>query len=79
MQTSKNKTKLLQFKNKSFLFIYGYPLSNQGAMAKASGAEVPEKYDDVILIQLVLTQLTQGSPFPQLMDPQAGWPSGEHP
>ena len=71
----KNKqTKLLQFKNKQFLFIYSYPLSNRGAMAKANGAEVPEKHDDVVLIQLVLTQLAKCSPFPQLMVSQASWP-----
>ena len=46
-QTNKHQTKLLQFKNKQFLFIYSYPLSNRGAVAKASGAEVPQKYDDV--------------------------------
>ena len=36
LQTNKNQTKLLQFKNKHFLFIYSYPLSNQGAMARAA-------------------------------------------
>ena len=73
-QTNKHQTKLLQFKNKQFLFIYSYPLSNRGAMAKASSAEVPEKHDDVVLIQLVLTQLAKCSPFPKLMVSQADWP-----
>ena len=73
-ETNKHQTKLLQFKNKQFLFIYSYPLSNRGVMAKASGAEVPEKHDDVVLIQLVLTQLAKCSPFPQLMVSQASWP-----
>ena len=41
-ETNKRQTKLLQFKNEQFLFIYSYPLSNRGAMAKASGAEVLE-------------------------------------
>ena len=49
-QTNEHQTKLLQFKNKQFLFIYSYPLSNRGAMAKANTAEVPEKHDDVVLI-----------------------------
>ena len=73
-QTNKHQTKLLQFKNKQFLFIYSYPLSNRGAMAKASGAEVLVKHDDVVLIQLVLTQLAKCSPFPYLMVSQADWP-----
>ena len=64
LQKNKNQTKLLQFKNKQFLFIYSYPLSNRGAMARASSAEVPGKYDDVVLIQLVLTHLAKCSPFP---------------
>jgi hypothetical protein len=34
---------------------YSFPLSNRGAMAKASGAEVPGKHDDKVLVQLVLT------------------------
>ena len=54
-QTNKHQTKLLQLKNKQFLFIYSNPLSNRGAMARASSAEVPGKYDDLVLIQLVLT------------------------
>mgnify|MGYP006975450894 CR=1 FL=1 len=53
-----------------------YPRSDRGAMAKASGAEVPGKHDDVVLIQLVLTQLAKCSPFPQLMVSQASWPYG---
>ena len=61
------------------MFIYSYPLSNRGAIAKASGAEVLVKHDDVVLIQLVLTQLAKCSPFPQLMVSQAGWPQGEYP
>ena len=74
LHTKKNQTKLLKFKNKQFLFIYSYPLSNRGAMAKASGAEVPGKHDDVVFIQLVLTQLAKCSPFPYLMVSQADWP-----
>ena len=54
--------------------LYSYPLSNRGAMARASSADVPAKYDDVVLIQLVLTQLAKCSPFPQLMVSQADWP-----
>ena len=44
-QTNKHQTKLLQFKNKQFLLIYSYPLSNRGAKARDfnSGAEVPGK------------------------------------
>ena len=34
---------------------YSFPLSNRGAMAKASCAEVPGKHDDKVLVQLVLT------------------------
>ena len=48
-------------------------------MAKASGAEVLVKHDDVVLNQLVLTQLAKCSPFPKLMVSQADWPWGEHP
>ena len=72
-QTNKNKIKLLQFKNKQLLFIYSYPLSNRGDMAKATGDEVPENID-VVLTQLVLTQLAKCSPFPQWMVSQASWP-----
>ena len=43
-------------------------------MAKTSGAEVLVKHDDVVLIQLVLTQLAKCSPFPNLMVSQADWP-----
>jgi len=46
-QTSKQK-------QQQFLFIYSYPLSNRGAMARDSGAEVPGIHDDVVLVQLVL-------------------------
>ena len=73
-QTNKHQTKLLQFKNKQFLFIYSYPLSNRGAMAKASCAEVLVKHDVVVLIQLVLTKLAKGYPFPYVMVSQADWP-----
>ena len=48
-------------------------------MAKASGAGVPEKHDDVVLIQLVQTQLAKCSPFPHLMVSKTSWPKGEHP
>ena len=65
-QTNKHQTKLLQFKNKQFLFIYSYPLSNRGAMARNSSAEVPGKHDDVVLVQLVLTQLAKCSPIPSI-------------
>ena len=41
-------------------------MSNWGAMAKARSAEVPEKHDDVVLIQLLLTQLAKYSPFPSI-------------
>ena len=46
-QTSKQK-------QQQFLFIYSYPLSNRGDMARDSGAEVPGIHDDVVLVQLVL-------------------------
>ena len=71
-QTNKHQSKL--FKYKQFLFIYSYPLLNQGAMARANSPEVPGKHADAVFIQLVLTQLAKYSPFPQLMVSQAGWP-----
>ena len=65
-QTNKHQTKLLQFKNTQFLFIYSFPLSNQGAMAWTNSAEVPGKHDDVVRVQLVLTQLAKCSQFPSI-------------
>ena len=70
-QTNKHQTKLLQFKNKQFLLIYSYPLSNRGAMARTSSAEVPGKHADVVLVQLVLNRLAKYSPFPRNGFP--GW------
>ena len=70
-QTNKHQTKLLQFKNKQFLLIYSYPLSNPGAMARTSSAEIPGKHADVVLVQLVLIQLAKCSPFPSNGFP--GW------
>jgi hypothetical protein len=52
-QTIKNNNKKIKkLKENSH---YSFPLSNRGAMAKASGAEVPGKHDDKVLVQLVLT------------------------
>ena len=53
------------------LKINSYPLSNRGAMARTSGAEVSGKHDDVVLVQLVLTRLAKCSPFPNNGFP--GW------
>ena len=52
-QTIKNNNKKIKkLKENSH---YSFPLSNRGAMAKASCAEVPGKHDDKVLVQLVLT------------------------
>ena len=40
-------------------------------MARTSSAEVPGKYADVVLVQLVLTRMAKCSPFPSNGFP--GW------